>query len=172
MKISLTDWAYKQIRGGLADVAIDLGTPPARYSLVQMPNGTGKTTTMKLFRAIFTEKKLSPEEIAGFRATPEDDLGEFSLGLEIDGKPYRLRMELDYINGNVTYWTTRPSTYGGGEDRGLVLPHQLKMLLTERFARLFVFDGELAKSIRERGGGEADEAIKTCLLYTSDAADE
>lgn len=161
MKISLSNWSYKNIRGGLSDIEIDLGNPPAQYGLIQMPNGTGKTTTMKLFRALFTEQKLTPDEIDNFKASPETEAGEFTLGLEIDGKPYRLRMEFDFAKCTVTYWTTRSAKYGGGEEPGIVLPNELKMLLTARFSRLFIFDGELAKSIRERGGSEADEAIKT-----------
>lgn len=126
-----------------------------------MPNGTGKTTTMKLLRAIFTNEPLSPEDINSFRASTEDKSGQFILGLELDEIPYRLRMELDYLKGTVSYFTTRPATQGGGEEPGLVFPPELKMLLTKRFASLFIFDGELAKGIRDQGGREADEAIRT-----------
>lgn len=161
MRISLTDWSYENIRGGLSGIKIQLGQPPARWTLVQMPNGTGKTTTMKLLRAIFTNEPLSPEDINSFRASTEDQSGQFILGLELDNVPYRLRMELDYLKGTVSYFTTRPATQGGGEEPGLVFPPELKMLLTKRFASLFIFDGELAKGIRDQGGREADEAIRT-----------
>jgi DNA sulfur modification protein DndD len=55
MQISLAGWAVSGMR--CPDITIDLtgknGTP-ARVALVQMPNGTGKTTTLNLLRAALT----------------------------------------------------------------------------------------------------------------------
>lgn len=51
MELRVLGWRYENLRGGLRDVSIDLESSPGRWALIQMPNGTGKTTTMSLFRA-------------------------------------------------------------------------------------------------------------------------
>ena len=68
MKIRVTDWRCENLRIGQGIESFELGNPPARWSLIQMPNGLGKTSTMTLIRAVLGEEKLSPEKVRGFRA--------------------------------------------------------------------------------------------------------
>jgi len=166
MDIRVLGWRYENIRGGLRDVEIALGNPPSRWTLIQMPNGTGKTTTMSLFRAVFTGEALSPQAVRDFRATDDAETGQFEVQLSIEGRPYRLQLRLDYRTGVSSHWTARSEIRGGGLEEGLLLPPELKRLLTPEFTRLFVFDGELAKEIRTVGKDRAANAIRT--LYRLD----
>ena len=165
MRIRVTDWQYRNVRG-LGNQSIDLGLPPKRWSLVQMPNGTGKTTTMELIRAVLSGQSLTADQVRGFRADDRVKDGSFEIGLLIDDVHYRLTLDLDFENGDHEYSTLRPKERGGGREHGRLLPIALKHLLKPNFTRLFVFDGELAKEIREVEKAEADRAIKT--LYQLD----
>lgn len=166
MEIRVLGWSYENIRGGLRDVSVDLGSPLPQWTLIQMPNGTGKTTTMALFRAVFTGEALSAEAVRDFRASDEAETGQFEVRLTIDGRLYRIQLRLDYRTGGHAYWTARSEERSGGIEEGLLLPRELARLLTPEFARLFIFDGELAKEIRTVGRDRAAEAIKT--LYRLD----
>ncbi len=168
--VRILGWVYQNIRGGLRDVSIELGDPPVRWTLVQMPNGTGKTTTMSLFRAVLTGEALSVQRVRDLRCSDDAASGLFELRISVDGKPYRLQLRLDYRAGTASYWTARSEVRGGGLEEGSLLPADLSKLLTREFVRLFVFDGELAKEIRMVGKERAAEAIRT--LYRLDKLDD
>ena len=172
MKIRITDWQCKNLRIGQGSESFDLGDPPARWSLIQMPNGLGKTSTMTLIRAVLGEEDLSPERVRGFRASDADEIGVFELGLLIEDrrggppKHYRLTADFDFKDGSYRYSTLRSEERGGGREPGRVLPPDLKHILKSEFIRLFVFDGELASDIRDLNKDAADHAIRT--LYQLD----
>jgi len=170
MKIRVTGWQYRNLRGiGVGEQSIELGVPPKRWSLIQMPNGTGKTTTMKLIRAILSGQAFTPQEVREFRADDEVTSGGFDLGLLIDDKQYRLTLTFDFNSGDCSRSTLRTKERGGGQEDGRVLPLALKRRLKQNFTRLFVFDGELANEIRAVDRAEADHAIKA--LYQLDDLD-
>lgn len=169
MDIRVLGWRYENLRGGLRDVSIDLESAPGRWTLIQMPNGTGKTTTMSLFRAAFSGENLTPEFVRDLRAADDVDSGLFEVRLSIDGKPFRIQIRLNFRDGTHQYWTARSEVRSGGLEEGLSLPIDLKRLLTRDFTRLFVFDGELAKEIRAVGKDRAAMAIRT--LYRLDRLD-
>ena len=160
------------MRIGEGSESFELGDPPARWSLIQMPNGIGKTSTMTLIRAVLGEENLSPEKVRGFRANDAVEDGVFELGLLIEGrhgeppKHYRLTAKLDFKDGSCQYSTLKSEERGGGREPGLVLPPDLKHILKAEFIRLFVFDGELARDIRDLTKAAADRAIRT--LYQLD----
>ena len=147
MELKVVGWRYENIRGGIRDAVISLDDQP-RWTLVQMPNGTGKTTTMTLMRAVLTGTELTGDQIAALRADDETERGLFELRLLVDDKPHRLELELDFVARQARYWTTRTALQGGGREEGWHLPPLLRKLLTPEFTKLFVFDGEFAKEIR------------------------
>lgn len=161
MEIKVHGWKYEGIRGGLAKATIDLGVNPSRWTLIQMPNGTGKTTTMSLLRAAFSHESFTPDRVRSFRQDDETTSGLFELTLSVDGKLYRLQLRFDFEAGTCTYWTTRAGLSGGGLEEGWLLPSDLRRLFTQEFVRLFVFDGELANEIRTVGRDRAASAIQT-----------
>ena len=166
MQITVLGWSYKNIRGGLRDVTIDLVRGNDRWTLIQMPNGTGKTTTMTLLRAAFTGEMLSPQAVRDLRAADDTVEGQFELRLLVDQKPFRIQLRLNFRDGLASYRTARSVERSGGLEEGHLLPAELQRLLTPEFSRLFVFDGELAKEIRAVGKDRAATAIRT--LYRID----
>jgi DNA sulfur modification protein DndD len=168
MDVRILGWRYQNIRG-MRDVTIDLGDQPPRWTLIQMPNGTGKTTTLTLMRVALSDEELSVPNIRSFRPDDQTDAGEFQLRLSVDGERCWLFVKFDYDTGTLRRFTSRAATDAGGLETGRRLKGNLQDLLTPAFTRLFIFDGELAKSIRDLGKDEAARAIHT--LYRLDRVD-
>tara|TARA_R100001198_G_scaffold96918_1_gene89660 strand:+ start:9793 stop:11736 length:1944 start_codon:yes stop_codon:yes gene_type:complete len=168
MKLEVVGWKYRNVRGGIRDIEIDLSSAP-RWTFLQMPNGTGKTTTMTLLRAALTGEEPTPEQISDLKADDETQEGSFELRLLVDGERYTIRLDFDYLKQTVAYSTRRAGRESGGEDPGLLLPPRLKRLLTPEFTRLFIFDGELAKEIRSESKDRTTKSIRA--LYRLDQLD-
>ncbi|MES2443372.1 MAG: hypothetical protein V4574_11125 [Pseudomonadota bacterium] len=166
MKVNITGWKCLNLRGGLRTVNIDLGVPPRRWTLVQIPNGLGKTTTMELLRYGFTGAAMPPEFVQGLRADDNVESGQFELRLTIDDKPCRVVVDFDFATGAAEYSTARASTRSGGLEPGWLLPEGLRDLLKRPLVELFIFDGELATEIRAVGKDRATTAIEA--LYRLD----
>lgn len=169
MEVRLTGWRAKNIRGGLRDLDLDLSADPCRWTLIQMPNGTGKTTTMDLLRWTLTGAELSTQTVRSLRADDNVETGFFEARLEIDGRPLRLQLELDFRDGSATYWTVREKARGGGREEGRALPSELRELLKPTLTELFVFNGELATQILDLSKTKAAGAIRS--LYGLDTLD-
>src|SRR3954468_14428502 len=110
MDVRLVGWRYKDIRGGLSGVDIKLGNPPSRWTLIQMPNGMGKTTTMHLLRAAFSGETLDPETIKSFRPSDSVTRGEFELVLTVGDQTHRITLVLNYDTGACVYHTAKAAT--------------------------------------------------------------
>ncbi|CAA2136851.1 hypothetical protein [Methylobacterium bullatum] len=160
MQLLIRGWSARNLRGGLRNLDIDLGEAPNRWTLIQMANGMGKTTTMTLLRLVFTTEPLPPAQVLDLRAGEETE-GSFEVRLLIDGKPYRLGFEFDFRDGSALRYTVRTGARDGGKVPGRVLPPELNDLLTPELTRLFIFDGELARTIRDMRQQTADNAIRS-----------
>lgn len=163
MNLKITRIAAENIRE-FGDVEIDLTNRNGNVnhvSLIQMPNGIGKTTTMDLIRTTLQGKELDQEDIVSFEPTEFDaSEGSFELDFEFSGDIYTLRLELDYELLDFQYRTIRPQRTAGGDVPEHSLPLELENVMTESFVNLFVFDGELTEEFIETGSEEAENAIK------------
>ena len=169
MELNLQKISYKNIRD-FHDLKVPLikrGNKPFHISLIQMPNGTGKTTTIDLIRSLISGRQLNYEDVMSYRPRNfSADEGMFELSLFIDSTPYTIRLELDYIEGTANYKTSRPSKDGGGLDEGFLPPEKFKNLMTEQFTKLFIFDGELSTKLLDKDEIEAESSL--ALLYFLD----
>jgi len=171
MRISLSGWASSGLR--CPDIEIDLvgaTKRPAKVALIQMPNGTGKTTTLELLKATLTGRASdwSEEKVRGYRRHGDSsDKGRFRVTLLVDDRPLTIELTLDFENGSTSYRTTTP---GSGGVVGLYKPPApMLKFLTPEFLNLFIFDGEFADKLLEKDAGRADEAIDAlCQLYLLD----
>jgi DNA sulfur modification protein DndD len=162
MKIRILGWEYKNIRR-INNLKIDLGQSEnaAKISLIMMPNGTGKTTTIKLMRAVLDEsaKHWTADQIQEFKPLFGDcPKGEFRLSTKIGEEIYCFVLCLDYENGVASYKTSRAGEHGG-MDNGLNFPYQLKGVFNPQFVKRFIFDGEQAKNTLSSENDEAEKAI-------------
>lgn len=166
MRLLLQYIKYRNVRDfRKVDISFQSPSPdntPHHVSLIQMPNGTGKTTTIQLLQTIFSGKQMHSEEVFSFKPTSFDAQdGTFEIGLLLDDERYSLRIELDYTDGSYKYKTSRPSETGGGIEPGHNLPTDVKSVIDHRFAKLFIFDGEMSAKLLDRKETEAERSISS-----------
>lgn len=163
MDLRINAIRYKNIRE-FQDLKINLtksNGSPHHISLIQMPNGTGKTTTMELIRTVLLGPKLEENTVSSFEPEEFDAIeGSFEADFESNGDQFTFRLELDYDSYDFQYHTIRPSEVGGGDMLGHAPPNQLKTVINESFVDLFVFNGELTQEFIETGSDEAEKALK------------
>ncbi len=168
MQIDLAGWSSDGFRS--PDIDIDLTSAdgkPAKIALVQMPNGTGKTTTLELLKATLnnTAGQWTPDHIRSFRRRRDTRKeGRFVVKLLVDGRPLTFELTLDFENGAARYRTTNVGS--GGIKSGWIPSPEIHQFLTPEFLRLFIFDGEFAGDLFDSKQAEADRAIDAlCQLY-------
>ena len=127
MDIKIRGWSSKGFRcPDVSDLLSDSGDI-ADVSFIQMPNGTGKTTTLTLLRAALSgeAENWKNEEIKQLRKKEGIvRLGEFTLHLDLNGELLSFQLVVDFENCEVTYNTSSPLI--GGSLKGWSPPNSLK----------------------------------------------
>ena len=135
---------------------------PSAVTLVQMPNGTGKTTTLELLRATLSgaarDNAWPRERVMEFRKVhdPQPE-GAFELRLMLDDHRVTIALEFDFFAARAHYRTTR----GDGQVHGFDPPTNFRRLMDPSFVRFYVFDGELADNILDRNQTDAQTAVES-----------
>ena len=140
---------------------------PAQVTLIQMPNGTGKTTTLTLLRAALSglAEKWNPVEVRSMRKKGEGNPdGIFELRFALNGKRITISMEFDFQFFSVRYKTTRSES--GGREDGFDPPFELQHFMDEKFVNFYVFDGELADHLLSKKHTHAERAVE--YLFQTD----
>ncbi|WP_156209797.1 ATP-binding protein [Pseudorhodobacter wandonensis] len=162
-------WNAKGLRGYLRDASVTLDPDKYSHVLLQMPNGTGKTTTMALLRSALTGRLDQSLSIAALQADRTTKEGYFELVLSVYGERLTFRIDFDFEMGRHYLYTT---TVQSGKQSGHLL-NSIDPALASALSRsidLFVFDGELAKDMLKDGAAAADKAIEA--LYRTDSFDD
>lgn len=128
-------------------------------TLIQMPNGTGKTTTLTLLRAALSGvagewKEDQVQEMK--KKESSDEEGLFELYLMLDDKRITIRMDFYFDSNRVFYKTTR----GSGQQEGFNPPPDLRRFMEQEFVDFYIFDGELAKNLLNHEKTHAEIAIE------------
>ncbi len=173
MEIKIIGWGYENIRRfNTLDInLLDGNNHLPHVALVMMRNGTGKTTTITLMRAVLsgTATNWSPEEIRSFKPTYGQVLqGKFYIKIKFDSELYHYNLVLDYEQGKASYETSYVGM-SGGLHTGYTLPMQLQGVFTYDFINRFIFDGEQAKKTLSAKSNEAELAVT--YLYQIDRLD-
>jgi DNA sulfur modification protein DndD len=170
MEIKLRKFRYENVRD-FKKLEVNLNVKEERdmsnICLMQMPNGTGKTTSMGLLRAVISGKRFSYEETMGFKPTAfKADVGSFEAVLDFNKETYTLGVELDYDTGSSKFYTTRSQIMGGGKESGHNPPTEASYFTSYDFVKLFIFDGEFCSDILDRHQMAAENAIS--IMYGLD----
>ena len=134
---------------------------PYPVSLIQMPNGTGKTTTLTLLRAALSGSAINEgwdrHKISEFRkrngGEPE---GIFEVRLLLNDRRATIVMIFDFENGRVSYNTT----HGPGHREGFHPPSDFRRFMNENFVNFYVFDGELAEHLLDKQYTDAQVVVE------------
>lgn len=171
MRIELAGWSTSGLR--CPDTQIDLTRPnggAAQITLIQMPNGTGKTTMLQLLSAALSgsARSWSADRVLDFRRPgASDEHGRFDAHLLVDGRRLSIELTLDFVSGAASYRTTNPGS--GGVVNGWQVPPSIHRFMAEEFLSLFIFDGEFADRLLDPRHHEADKSIDAlCQVYLLD----
>lgn len=133
---------------------------PYQISLIQMPNGTGKTTTLNLLRAALSGAAMTKwerEEIKELQKRgSSNDYGYFELRLMLNDRLVTVIMNFDFENGAISYKTTR----GDGQVDGFDPPFEFRRFMSENFVNFNIFDGELAEHLLNRDYTDAELVVE------------
>lgn len=131
-------------------------------TLIQMPNGTGKTTTLILLRGVlsgeFEDRGIWPKErIQQLQKKDfDDDAGQFRVDLLVSDQRLTIVVNFDFGKGSASYKTS----FGSGQKTGFVPPSIVHHFLRSGFVNFFVFDGELAEQLLSAEHTDAERAIE------------
>lgn len=158
-KLKFLGWEARGLR--CPDHVIDLrnGSSPYRVALIQMPNGTGKTTSLQLLRAAMSGSAADwdTEQVRSFRKkNPRSDRGFFTVNFLAGDNKATIKLHFDFVEGHVEYETT----YRSGNEAGFHPPRDLRRFMTPWFVRFFIFDGELAEKLLDPRETDAEQAIE------------
>ncbi|MDE0534636.1 MAG: hypothetical protein OXI01_24775 [Albidovulum sp.] len=137
-------------------------TETAKVTLVQMPNGTGKTTTLSLLRAALSGAvdggawgRSQIKEMQKKDGGLAD--GRFELRLSVNGKPMTIIMEFDFSTARIRYKTT----WSSGQEEGFNPPFEFRRFMNDDFVNFYVFDGELADKLLNSHHTNAETAVES-----------
>lgn len=165
-QVRLLGWRASGLR--CPDHEIALTKPngkPHHVSLIQMPNGTGKTTTLELLRAALSGPEAWPDTTSIQEFAPHGTnggRGGFDVRLLVDDRRFTIEMVLDFEQQKVSFRTTWMSS----EPR-FRRPPALLRVLTPEFVPFFVFDGELAQALLDPKKTRAREALEVQFQLSS-----
>ncbi len=134
---------------------------PYKVSLLQMPNGTGKTTTLTLLRAALSgaaaKGNWNIEKVREFQKRGRaKSYGSFEVQLQLNDKRVTIIMNFDFVNGKVSYKTTR----GAGQVEGFDPPFDFRRFMDENFVNFYIFDGELAHNLLDSKHTDAQIVVE------------
>jgi len=156
--IKLLGWRAKGLRCPDYNISlVDASDEPHRTVLIQMPNGTGKTTTLELLRAALsgTAQEWREEDLREYSKSENGSTGLFEVRLLHNRRRVTIQMNFDFAAGVVRYSTTLP----GGQKQGFHPPRDLVRFFQSNFVRFFIFDGELATNLLDTEHTDAQRAI-------------
>ena len=132
---------------------------PVPITLIQMPNGTGKTTTLTLIRAALSGSadKWDQFKIGELKKNSDEIEGFFELRLSLNDRRLTIRINIDFEAGDVIYKTT----WGSGQTNGFHPPRELKRFMNQDFVNFYIFDGELAENLLKHDHTDAETAVES-----------
>ena len=156
-KISILGWETTGFR--CPDHKVDFtqsgSSDVYRVSLLQMPNGTGKTTTLKLIRSALSGRLTSWNNEVAELADEGSPEGRFVIRMGIDARLLTIDLLINFDEEKIRYTTT----YGGATHSGFRPPPFLQQIFSSDFVDLFVFDGELANALMDPEKTRAQQAM-------------
>jgi DNA sulfur modification protein DndD len=160
-EIKIARWKAEGFRCPDHEISfVDENDVASPITLIQMPNGTGKTTTLELLRAALSGSAADglwdKDKIHSFAKRGNKGKGLFELVLLHNNRRLTIVMLFDFEEGTVRYTTTSNS----GKKEGFHPSIGLAKFLHPEFVPFFVFDGELAERLLSREFTNAQEAIE------------
>src|SRR5690606_8405714 len=149
--LRILGWKAVGLRCPDHELSFDKGSgQPYKVTLIQMPNGTGKTTTLALLRAALSgvAEQWAPEQVRSFqKSAPPTDRGFSERGLCYVAGRAASAMQFDVQRCSVVY---RPTRSPHGQQGGYRPPAEFRRYTHPDCVTFFVVDGELAENLLHR----------------------
>jgi len=169
--LKITGWKADGLR--CPETTVELDSPDSRIAFIQMPNGTGKTTTYNLIEFAFDKRQ--PEQIADLqfdltkkaitvsqwisglpRKSNPLDKGVFEVYCEFDSKALIIHLDFDFGVNKVI----KTYTYGGQPKLKFVaLNSKVKHMIKSGITSFMMLDGERAAAFLNESQHDAGNAI-------------
>lgn len=169
MKVSIKSWETENLR--CPDMKVDLmldGKLP-RVSLIQMPNGTAKSTLLELMQICLSGSELKPEQVKDFKDPTGNPLkGFFELVLSLHDKSKKgdisMKLFFDFQRNSYRYQTNNSDfkdedDISSGVDNVYNPPNELRPYLQKQIIELFIMSGNKVERLMSESTG-ASEAIE------------
>lgn len=165
MKVSILEFETIGLRCPDAKVSFKNKVTGSVINLLQMPNGTGKTTMIKLLSATLTGKieNWSAKETREFMGKSNDtNTGEFRLELSIEEsnkhtKNISFIVRFDFEHGVTELFTIR--NVESGLEKGHRPPPSLRQFISQGCVDVFCFQGDKIKDIIDSQKEDAEVTI-------------
>ena len=161
MKFNIIEWKSVGLR--CPDFNIKISKNDKTFpSFIQMPNGTGKTTTLSLLKRSLYNHEFKSKEVWDYSAKKKEEFkkeGYFQIKCEVEGKIFYSKINFNFENKTCSY---ESSTDDGGWKSEFSLPNQISRIINREIIELLFVDLEkdIKPMFRENQTG-AQEAIKT-----------
>ena len=141
MKLNLLAWKCEGLR--CPDFEFELNkNGNALATFLQMPNGTGKTTTLRLLKRSLYKHEFKSTEIEEYQAKKKEfkKKGFFQAKFEVEGKIFYTQITFDFEKQDYSYWS---STSDEGFKNVFQLPSEIENVVDKELIDLLFVDLEL-----------------------------
>jgi DNA sulfur modification protein DndD len=167
VKLSILSFGYTNVRE-FESLTIPEANQEFRtegINLLQIQNGYGKTTTLYLLRSLFTGIPIRSAHMEGYKYRRDGKWGgdsseivrfqtKFRIKTKKGAEDFTLGLEIDPNENEQSFWTYRSKL--GGREEGWKPPPEFVRLFEgkNRFAQLFLLDGETARELNKYAGAD------------------
>ena len=160
MSLNILGWKCEGLR--CPDFNVELEKHNNSSTFFQMPNGTGKTTTLRLLKRSLYNHEFKSSEIDEFKAKKKEEYkknGFFEAKFSINGKIFYTKINFDFENKVANYSSSL--TDDGGYVPGFKLPKEIENIIDKELVDLLLVDLEIdVKPMFRESQTRAQEAIK------------
>lgn len=159
MRFNILSWESRGLR--CPDFNINIKNNNSIYpSFIQMPNGTGKTTTLDLIKYALSNHEFKSDTVWDFTPKDKDEFrkkGYFQIKCEVEGKIFYSKINFDFENKTCSY---ESSGEDGGWKPEFSLPKELSTTINKEIIDLLFVDLEKdIKPMFRKNQTGAQEAI-------------
>jgi DNA sulfur modification protein DndD len=160
MKLNLLGWKCEGLRCPDFNIELDNnGSDSATF--LQMPNGTGKTTTLRLLKRSLYKHDFKSTEIDQYKARNNEykKEGFFQAKFSVEGNVFYTTIKFDFEKKTCSYSSS--STNQGGQLSTFKLPNEIENIVDKELVDLLFVDLELdVKPMFRSHQTGAQEAIR------------
>ena len=141
MRFNILEWESVGLR--CPDFKIKISKNGNSFpSFIQMPNGTGKTTSLSLLKRSLYNHEFKSSEVWDYSAKKKDEYkkeGYFQIKCEVEGKIFYSKINFNFEKKTCSY---ESSTDDGGWQPEFSLPNQLSRIINREIIDLLFVDLE------------------------------